>query len=155
MIPRWQVEELADNLVKNTATAKRIIAELRPREWIQDGAPEVYVEQHQTLMDELEQVRLSAIALRREPESLTDTVGTFLWLDRAGILMTSVTGGVRRYYNEAVANLLDSVRSRNGESTATLKAYMLQLATHVEASMEIAHREAQRCRAEIIAEPPA
>ena len=155
MIPRWQVEELADALVKNVASANRIVGELRPREWIQDGAPQVYVEQHETLARELEQVRLAALALRREPESLTNTVSAFMWLDRADNLLSSVAGGVRRYYNPAVANLLDSVRNRNGESMATLKEYMRQLAVHVEESLKIAHREAQRCRSEIIARPPA
>ncbi len=155
MLPRWRVEELADRLVKNTATAQKVVTELRPGDWVRDGAPEVYVEQHQTLLAELEHVRLSAMALKREPESLVDAVGTFLWLDRTASLLSSVSGGVRRYYNEAVANLLDSVQTRNAESIAQLKAYMAELAAHVEASMEIAHREAQRCRSELVAQPPA
>lgn len=154
MIPRWQVEELADTLIKSAESAGRIVSELRPREWMQDGAPEVYVEQHQTLLNEIEQVRLAAMAMKREPESLSDTVGTFLWLDRTDSLLASVTGGVRTYYNPNVANLLDAVRNRNAARLAELKQYMSQLATHVEESMEIAHREAQRCRSEIIARPP-
>ncbi len=155
MLPRWQVEELADRLVANVAMATKVVAELRPREWTQDGAPEVYVEQHQVLMEELEQVRLSAMALKRQPESLVDAVGTFLWLDRTASLIKSVNGGVRRYYNAAVAELLDSLQNRNAESIDLLKAYLAQLAAHIEASMETAHREAQRCRSEIVAEPPA
>ena len=154
MIPRWQVEELAQSIAKNVDTAGKVVRELRPREWVQDGAPEAYIEQHATLMKEMEQVKLSAMALGREPESLTYAVDTYLWLDRVETLLTSVTGGVRRYYNSAVADLLDSVRNRNSDGIATIKAYMRQLAVHVEETMKVAHREAQRCREEIILRPP-
>lgn len=154
MIPRWQVEELAQSIVKNVDTAGKVIMELRPREWIQDGAPQAYVEQHATLIEEMEQVKLSAMALGREPESLTYTVDTYLWLDRVDILLSSVTGGVRRYFNSAVADVLDSVRNRNSDGVATIKAYMRQLAVHVEDTLEVAHREAQRCREQIISRPP-
>ncbi len=154
MIPRWQVEELAQSIVKNVDTAGKVIMELRPREWIQDGAPQAYVEQHATLIEEMEQVKLSAMALGREPESLTYTVDTYLWLDRVDTLLSSVTGGVRRYYNSAVADVLDSVRNRNSDGVATIKAYMRQLAVHVEDTLKVAHREAQRCREQIISRPP-
>ena len=153
MIPRWQVEELAQNIVKNVDTAAKVVVELRPREWVQDGAPRAYIEQHATLMEEMEQVKLSAMALGREPESLTYTVDTYLWLDRVDTLLSSVTAGVRRYYNSAVADLLDSARNRNSEGVVTIMLYMRQLAVHVEETLKVAHREAQRCREEIILRP--
>ncbi len=153
MIPRWQVEDLAQRIVQNVETASKVVVQLRPREWLQDGAPAAYVEQHMTLMEEMEQVKLSAMALGRNPESLTSAVDTYLWLDRVDALLSSLTGGVRRYYNGAVADVLDSVRNRNEDGIATTKAYMRQLAVHIEESMEIANREAQRCREEIILRP--
>lgn len=155
MIPRWQVEELSQGVVQNMETASKIIVQLRPQEWVRDGAPEAYVEQHQALLREMEQVRLAALALGRNPERLTYAVDTFLWLDRVDSLMGSVAAGVRQYYNAAVAELLDSARNRNSDGTATVKQYMRQLAEHVEASMRVAHREAQRCREDIVSQPPA
>jgi hypothetical protein len=80
-------------------------------------------------------------------------VDTFLWLDRIDALLSSVSAGVRRYYNGAVADLLDSARNRNADGIATIKLYMRQLAVHVEGSMDVAHREAQRCREQIAAQP--
>ena len=153
MIPRWQVEELAQSLVQNIDTANKIVIALHPQEWVQDGAPSVYIEQHRTLLDEMEQVRLSAQALGREPERLTYAIDTFLWLDRVDMLIASVAGGVRQYYNGAVADLLDSARIRNADGIATIKLYTRQLADYVEQSMDVAHREAQRCREEIISAP--
>ncbi len=154
MLPRWQVEELAANLVENAEKARSVVGALRPREWVRDGAPEVYVEQHAALLQELESVKLAALALGRQPERLTYAVDTFLWLDRADALFSSVSAGARRYYNAAVADLLDSARSRNAGAVATVKSYMRDLAAHVEGAMAVAHSEAQRCREEIIAKPP-
>ena len=154
MIPRWQVEELAQSIVENVETAGKVVVELRPGEWVQDGAPEAYVDQHAALLDEMEQAKLSALALGRQPESLTSAVDTYLWLDRVDGLLASVTAGVRRYYNGAVADLLDSARNRNEDGISTIKAYVRQLAVYVEASMEVANREAQRCRDELVNRPP-
>lgn len=153
MIPRWQVEELVGQVAENMDTARRVVEALRPTDWVRDGAPEAYVEQHKTLLEEMGHVRLSVMALGREPESMTYAVDTFLWLDRVDVLLASVTAGARTYYNSAVADLLDSARNRNSDGTATIKLYMRQLAVHLEGAMKVAHREAQRCREEIISQP--
>ncbi len=153
MIPRWQVEELAVGVVRNVETAGKIVDALRPKEWVQDGAPQAYVEQHTKLQHEMEQIKLAAQALGRDPEKLSYAVDTFLWLDRTDELLSSVSAGARQYYNSAVADLLDSARNRNTDSIATMKLYIRQLAVHVEQSMDVAHREAQRCRSEIISQP--
>ncbi len=154
MIPRWQVEDLASGIVKNVETAQKVVRALRPEVWVAKGAPEVYTEQHSTLLHEMQQVKLAAAALARQPERLTYAVDAFLWLDRVEALIGSVSGAVRRYHNSAIADLLDSARNRNADGIALLKQYTRQLAAHMEESMEVAHREAQRCRSAIISRPP-
>ncbi len=153
MIPRWQVEELTQGIVQNVETAAKVVVVLQPQEWGENGGPDAYVQQHQTLLEEMEQVKLAALALGRDPERLTYAVDTFLWLERVDALLSSVSAGVRRYYNGAVADLLDSARNRNTDGIATIKLYMRQVAAHVEGSMEVAHREAQRCREQTVARP--
>ena len=154
MIPRWRVEELTSDIVSNVESAKKVVAALQPADWVRDGAPEAYVEQHRSLLTEMEQVQLAALALGRQPERLTHAVDTFLWLDRVDDLLSSVSAGVRTYYNSAVADLLDSARNRNVDGIATVKLYMRQVASHVEDAMDVAHREAQRCREQMITAPP-
>ena len=152
-MPRWQAEELAQEIVRNLERAEKIVSALRPAEWVSNGAPEAYVDQHATLSREMEQAKLAARAMEREPERLTYAMDAFLWLERVDDLLGSIAAGARRYYNGAVADLLDSARNRNVDGIATTKAYVRQVAAHVEASMEVAHREAQRCRAAIISRP--
>lgn len=153
MIPRWRVEEIANGLVSNADTALRLVEPLRPADWVANGAPPAYMDQQLVLIQELGNVKLAALALARDPERLTYAVDTFLWLDRADALLSSVADATRRYYNGAVADLLDSARNRNSEVVEPIKTYMRQLAVHVESSMAVAHKEAQRCREEVVAEP--
>ncbi len=153
MIPHWEIKEMTEDIVKNVATGQKVLVELRPAEWLQDGAPEAYIEQLETLRADLESTVLAAQALGREPERLSYAVDTFLWLERADSLLDSMAAGVRKYYNGAIADLLDSARGRNIGNMATLKGYMRQLAVDLETSMRIAHSEAQRCRAAIAGQP--
>ena len=153
MIPRWEIKELAEDIVKNVSTGQKVLSGLRPNEWVQDGAPEAYVQQLETLKSDLASTTLSAEALGRDPERLSYAVDTFLWLDRSDSLLGSMAAGVRKYSNAAVADLMDSARGRNAGNIATLKEYMRQLAVEVETSMDIAHSEAQRCRADIASKP--
>lgn len=153
MIPRWQVEELAVSVQGTLETAAKLAAKLRPAEWSAEGASAAYVDQHATLLNELELAKLSVGALGREPDRLTYALDAFLWLERTDSLLGSVAAGVRRYHNSAIADLLDAARNRNTDGMATVKEYMRQLADHVEQSMEVAHAEAQRCRGQLAAQP--
>lgn len=148
-LPSWEVEEIAASLDENTTKVEQILEGVRPKEWIQDGAPEAYVTQYDELKTDLNNLRLSAQALGRAPEKLSVVVDTFLWLDRMGSMLGSMIEGVRRYQSGAIADLLESSRGSNVAAEAQLKEYMRQIAVATEAEMEIAHHEAQRCRASI------
>jgi hypothetical protein len=87
------------------------------------------------------------------PERLPVVVDTFLWIDRTNSMMASMTDGVRRYQNAAVADLLESARGQYSGAGEKLKEYMRQLAVSVDAQMQIAHEEAQRCRTELVTRP--
>ena len=87
------------------------------------------------------------------PERLTLVVDTFLWIDRTNSMMVSMTDGVRRYQNAAVADLLESARNQYSGAGEKLKEYMRQLAVSVDAQMQIAHEEAQRCRTQLVTQP--
>ena len=155
MLPRWEVEEIAGKMVEHAQTVQKILNEVRPKEWVQDGAPAAYVDQHAAMLSDLHNLDLSAQALGREPEKLTYVVDTFLWLDRLHSMLSSITSGVRRYQSPSLADLLDSSVSRNIGSMEQLKGYMRQLAVSAESEMEVANAEAQRCRSELVARPPA
>lgn len=153
MIPTWEVVEIAEQLQTHVGGVLRILEQVRPKEWLQDGAPAAYVDQYDNLQQDLDYLNRSAQALAHDPEKLTVVIDTFLWLDRLHSMLGSMTSGVRKYQSNPIADLLDSAGSKNRESIEQLKGYMRQLASSTEDEMSIAHEEAQRCRAEIVNKP--
>ena len=149
-IPRWEVIEMAGTLRAGTGDIVKILSQIRPKEWIQDGAPDAYVTQYETLETDISHLTNSARALERQPEKLTTTVDTFLWMDRVGSMVTSLAAGVRKYQNPSLGDLLDSTAGRVTSVEDRLKEYMRQLAVDQEAEFEIANSEAQRCRQEML-----
>ena len=153
MLPSWQVAEIAKGVEEHAQSVRQILAQVSPKEWIQDGAPQAYVDQHATLTHDVENLELSAQALARKPGKLSVVVDTFLWLDRSQSMLRSLSAGVRKYQNPAIADLLDSAGGVNAGAIEKLKEYMRDLAVSAEAEMEIAHDEAQRCRVELMRAP--
>lgn len=153
VLPRWEVIELTKSVADNVEQAKTVLLEVRPKEWMQNGAPGAYADQYENLQTDLNNLQLSAAALGRQPEKLTVVIDTFLWLDRVSSMLGSMAGGVRSYQNPAVADLLDTARGKGDAALAILKEYMRQVAVEQQAAMEIAHSEAQRCRERLVSQP--
>lgn len=153
MLPRWEIVDLGKNLVAAVDQANTVLEQVRPKEWIQDGAPAAYVDQYDGLQTELRNLRLSAEALTRQPDKLSVIIDTFLWLDRVSSMLGSMAGGVRSYQSGPVADLLDAARGKGDAALPVLKEYMRQAAVQQETEMEIAHSEAQRCRAHLAVQP--
>ena len=151
-MPTWEVAAIAENLEAQAAQAEQILSGIKPEEWPQAGAA-AYSSQREALLVELGHLRNSARAMALTPERLPVVVDTFLWIDRTNSMMASMTDGVRRYQNAAVADLLESARSQYSGAGERLKEYMRQLAVSVDAQMQIAHEEAQRCRTQLVTQP--
>jgi len=153
MLPRWEVTEIDKGVFEHAQSVRQILDQVRPKEWIQDGAPQAYVDQRAMLLHDIENLELSAQELERVPDKLSTVVDTFLWLDRSQSMLRSISAGVRKYQNPAVADLLDSAGGGNASAIDKLKGYMRELAISAETEMEIAHDEAQRCRVELMRAP--
>ena len=153
-IPRWEIVELAENLNETAQSVEKILSRIRPKEWMQDGAPEIYISQHKTLQADVASLALSAQEMTRKPEKLSAAISTFLWLDRVSSMVDSLSAGVRKYQNTALADLLDRNGANALASEGRFKQYMRQRAVDQEAELAIADDEAQRCRGEMLRRPP-
>jgi hypothetical protein len=154
MLPRWEVEAMAKSLEEYVAGLQQLLEQVRPKEWAEKGASVGYVEQYDQLRTEISNVSLSAQNLGRNPEKISIVVDTFLWLDRSGSMLQSITDGVERYQNAALASLLRSAIARGQGAQEKLKEYMRDLAVDREAQLEIANGEAQRCRENLFKQRP-
>ena len=151
--PRWEIIEVAKRLDESAKDVQRILSQARPKDWVKEGAPDAYIGQHNILRSDLSSLALSAQALQRKPEKLSIAIDTFLWLDRVGSMLRSLTAAVRKYQNPALGELLASAGNRAANYEETLKGYLRQLAVEREAELEISHSEAQRCRKTLIRQP--
>lgn len=152
--PEWEVRKQIDALAASLARLKPVLEQVRAEEWPSRGAPEAYVAQAKTLRTELGYLERSAEILRARPDRLTAVLDTFLRLDRFQLLLASLEEGVRRYQNPALADLLRSVFAEGAPSRENLRQYLLDLAQVKEQELEIADREAQRCRDILIRQAP-
>ncbi len=151
--PRWEIVEVTKRLDESAKDIQRILSQARPKDWVKEGAPDAYIGQNDALRSDLSNLALSAQALQRRPEKLSIAIDTFLWLDRVGSMLRSMTAAVRKYQNPALGDLLASAGNRAAAFEETLKGYLRQLAVEREAELEISHSEAQRCRETLARQP--
>jgi hypothetical protein len=61
----------------------------------------------------------------------------------------ALLGGLRRYQNPALADLIESVAAGDQADIEHLQTYVLQLADEKEQEFQVVEHEAQRCRADL------
>jgi hypothetical protein len=151
--PEWDVRQTLAVLIADSKRLQPMLAEVKPQEWVAKGAPEAYVGQWKALQDEIGYLGRTADELAKRPERLTIALETYLRLQAIEAMMRSFVEGVRRYHNPAVADLLLGVMDENAASAHKLREYLVELAADLEAQLQIADKEAQRCRSSLINQP--
>ena len=151
----WEIRQTAEAVEKQARALTDVLGQLRPAEWVAQGAPEQYIEQGRQVQQFNSYLARQARELAEQPEKLTVVLDTFLRLDHLHSVLDSLAAGVRRYQNPALADLLSSAISQNTAHRERLKEYTRQLAEEREKEWEVAHREAQRCREGLAKRPPA
>ena len=98
-------------------------------------------------------------------ETLTDLLNALNEAHRAGkprdVLLfrldqqaISLSQGVRRYQNPAIADLLDSILGSLSSGLEWLRSQSLEMAQQREKELDVAQKEAQRCRTQILQPRP-
>jgi hypothetical protein len=151
----WDVRKLLDSLDLQAQHVKPIIEQVKPETWVAKGAPRAYVTQWTTAQAELKYLLASSEALSKQPERLTLALETYFRMQALEATLGSVTEGIRKYQNPALADLMQSVVSENSSNADKLRQYVQDLATQKEQEFQIADREAQRCRETLVKQPQA
>jgi hypothetical protein len=151
----WDVRKLLDSLDLQAQHVKPIIDQVKPQAWVAKGAPQAYVTQWTTAQAELKYLLSSSEALSKQPERLTLALDTYFRMQALASTLGSVTEGIRKYQNPALADLMQSVVSENSSNADKLRQYIQDLATQKEQEFQIADREAQRCRETLVKQPAA
>ncbi|MBM3747444.1 MAG: hypothetical protein FJW34_16790 [Acidobacteria bacterium] len=152
--PPWDVRQNAAALAAHAQRVQPMLEQLKPPEWVGQGGSDSYVAQLATTRVQLRALVDSSARLAASPEKLTVALEVFFRLESLEDLLRSLSGGARRYQNAALADLLDSLFAEGTSSRARLRQYLVELAADQEHALKIMDQEAQRCRGQLVRQPP-
>jgi hypothetical protein len=149
----WDITETISALSQQTARLKPVLEQLKPEEWISQGAPETYVAQWRSAQQELSDVVVASAALQKQPDRLPAALNVYFRLDGMQTRLNSLVEGVRKYQNPAVGDLIVGIVAENTANRDKLRQYIADLADQKEQEFTVADREAQRCRTTLNRQP--
>lgn len=151
----WNIQQTLKELSAHSRRMLPVLAEVKPEEWLQKGAPETYVQQSNALRAELAYAAQAADEIASRPDSMGKGIELYLRLDAAETMLNSLIKGIRTYQNPALADLVESVALEGDTARSRYRNYLIELANNKEAEFKIADQEAQRCRTQLIRQPAA
>ena len=149
----WDVRKLLDSLDQEAQHLKPIIDQVKPEGWVAKGASGTYVAQWQAALAQLKYFLASSDGLARQPEKLTLALDTYFRMQAMETMVGSVLEGVRKYQNPALAVLMQNALAENSANRDRLRQYVQDLAEQKEQELQVANREAQRCRDALVRQP--
>jgi hypothetical protein len=149
----WDARKLIDALSSQAQHLKPIIDQVQPAAWVAKGASETYVAQWNTAQAQLKYLIAASDAFSRQPERLPLGLEAYFRMQTVESTLSSLTEGVRKYQNPALASIMQSVIAENSTNRDRLRQYLQDLATQKEEEFRVADREAQRCRAALLQQP--
>lgn len=151
--PEWVVQKQLAALNDHVQRMRPLLDQLKPEEWVKQGAPAAYTDQLKSARAEIGYLVGSSKALMEHPEKLTVALDTLFRMQAVDAMLRSISAGVRKYQNPAIADLLDGLVNGTNADRDQLRQYIIDLAADREQQFRIADREAQRCRAVLSKQP--
>jgi hypothetical protein len=144
--PEWEVRKMLDEVTSQTKRLTPMVTQLDPGEWVKAGAPEAYVTQRQSLLDEIGYLERSTRVLAAKYDKMSAALECQTRLGTIESRMMSLTSAVRRYQNPALADLLEALMMETASSRERFRQYAWDLVAAREQEYEVLEQEAQRCR---------
>ena len=144
------LQEIGTHSAKLVAALKQLDAS----SWVAKGASETYAEQLESCRQQSQALAGEAQAMASTPEKLSGALLLFFRLESLENMLNSVQQAAAKYQSPQVAQALASLYGEGGASRERLRSYIINLATEREHQFDVMDREAQRCRATLMAAPP-
>jgi len=151
----WNIQQTLKDLAAHSRRMLPVLEEVKPEAWIEQGAPEAYIQQAKALRAEFTYAAGTAEEVAARPDSMGKGIELYLRLDATETMLNSLTKGIRKYQNPALADLVESVALEGDTARSRFRNYLIELANTKETEFKIADQEAQRCRAMLIRQPAA
>lgn len=145
-----QIAAIFSGIAKHAERLQPMLGQLRPAEWVAKGAPDTYVAQLARSVEELRGIQDDMAYLTQHPGAqVTDTIKALFRVQAEHQLLGSLMGGLRKYQNPALADLIEAVAAEDQADVARLQEYLLELIADRDAQFKVVDGEAQRCRASL------
>ena len=141
------------NIGKHADRVAPMLGEVRADDWVAKGAPETYTAQRNSAVEQLQAIRNDMAALAQHPERLPDNLKALFRIEAFHRSLDSLMGGLRKYQNSALADLIESVAAEDRGDLDRLEQYILDMTAEKQQQFEMMDREAQRCRATLSRQP--
>ena len=122
--------------------------------WVAKGASDTYVAQLESSRQQAHALADEAASLSRNPEKLSGALQLFFRMEALENMLNSLQEGARKYQTPQVAQALAALFGEGGANRERLRGYIVNLAAEREHQFEVMDREAQRCRATLMAPAP-
>lgn len=148
-----EIAAIFNGISQHAARIEPMLEQLRPNEWVAKGAPDTYVAQWNSTRAQIRAVQSDMSALAQHPDRMTDCMKALFRVEASHQVLGSLMGGLRRYQNPALADLIESVAAEDRGDLERFQQYLLTLAGEKEQQFTVVDREAQRCRATLSRQP--
>ncbi len=155
-IPRMtepQIQSIFTGISKHAARIEPMLQQLHPAEWVAQGAPQTYVAQWNSTIEQLNVIQTEMSALAQRPDQLIELMKALFRVQASQKVIASLMDGLRHYQNPALAELIESVAAEDQSSLDNFERYLVELATDRQQQYDVVEHEAQRCRSTLFAPP--
>jgi len=150
--PEWDVRVQAEKLSKDIGALRAMVSQLEPDRWMIVGAPESMARRRRQALAEMSAVEQAGQTVAAQPERFAPALELLQHLDTALLETHWLIHAVRKYQNPAMADVMESALEPYENARIGLRNYVQDLSASREKEMEVAEKEAQRCR-EMLSRP--
>jgi hypothetical protein len=152
--PQWDIAIVLEEIGANAARLLPALDKVDARSWVAKGASDTYVAQWESSKEQARAIMDGARALAKNPERLSSALELFFRIEGLERMLGSVAEGARKYQGAQTAQSLAALHAEGGANRERFRGYMINLATEREHQFEVMDKEAQRCRATLMAPAP-
>jgi ABC-type transporter Mla subunit MlaD len=149
-----QIVAVLNGISQHAAKLGPMLEQVRPTDWVAKGAPDTYRSQLASTLQGIASIQIDMQTLAQHPDHMSDGLKALFRVQAMHQVLNSLMGGLRKYQNPALADLIESVAAEDSPDLENLQQYLLQVAVDKEDQLNVEDKEAQRCRS-ILSKQPA
>jgi hypothetical protein len=147
------VVAIFNGISQHMARLQPMLEQVRVKDWVAKGAPDAYVQQFASVGKEIQGIESDMTRLAQRSDQMQECMRALFRVQALQVPLHSLMGGLRKYQNPALADLIESVAAENQTEIGRFEQYVLELADAKDQLYSIVDKEAQRCRATLSRQP--